>query len=55
MYSMKIPGRVVGGIHVFVLLAERLQAVEDRFYGFGGLAQFVAQEQFEVDQHLVVA
>jgi len=41
--------------HLLVLFAQALQPVEQRFYGVGCLAQFVAQEKFEVHQHLIVA
>ena len=41
--------------HLLVLFAQALQPVEQRFYGVGRLAQFVAQEKFEVHQHLIVA
>ncbi len=41
--------------HRLVTFAEFLQPVEDDLHGVGRLPQFVAQEQFEVHQHLVVA
>ena len=41
--------------HRFVAFAELLQPVEDYLHGVGRLPQLVAQEQFEVHQHLIVA
>ena len=41
--------------HLLVFFALFLQTVEDYFHRVGDLPQFVAQEQFEVHQYLVVA
>ena len=41
--------------HLLVAFAQLLQPVEERAHRTGDLPQFVAQEQFEVHQHLIVA
>ena len=47
--------RVVGIVLEVVLLAERLQAVEEGGDALGGVAQLVAEEELEVNEYLVVA
>lgn len=41
--------------HVLELLALLQQLVEKHLYAFGHLSQLVTREEFQVDQHLVIA
>ena len=47
--------RITGHQHVAVAFAQLLQSVEERAHAVRRLPQFVAQEEFQIDQHLIVA
>ena len=47
--------RIAGHQHVLVLLALLDELVEEYLHAVSHLHEFVAGEEFQIDQHLVVA